>query len=119
MDPEARRVTWDLIQAERAGRTMLLSTHFMDEADILADRIAIMAAGKVVCYGTSLFLKAHYGKFSNVAMGSTNVCHIEMVCSRTNKTLIIDQRTQIFLLHIVVSLQSMESSSCSLISEDL
>lgn len=40
---------------------MILSTHFMDEADLLGDRIAIMADGVVKCCGTSLFLKKLYG----------------------------------------------------------
>lgn len=62
MDPAARRQTWDVLQRHRAGRTMLLSTHFMDEADLLGDRIAIMAEGVVKCCGTSMFLKKLYGK---------------------------------------------------------
>lgn len=41
MDPAARRSLWDLLQMEKKGRTILLSTHFMDEADILGDRIAM------------------------------------------------------------------------------
>lgn len=41
---------------------MLLTTHFMDEADILGDRIAIMAEGVVKCCGSSLFLKNKYGR---------------------------------------------------------
>ena len=40
---------------------MLLTTHYMDEADVLGDRIAIMADGVVKCCGTSLFLKKLYG----------------------------------------------------------
>lgn len=44
-----------------AGRTILLSTHHMDEADVLGDRIAIIAQGKLCCCGTSLFLKSQYG----------------------------------------------------------
>lgn len=44
-----------------AGRTVLLSTHHMDEADILGDRIAIISQGKLQCCGSSLFLKGHYG----------------------------------------------------------
>lgn len=40
---------------------MVLSTHFMDEADLLGDRIAIMSEGVVKCCGTSLFLKKAYG----------------------------------------------------------
>eukprot|EP00048_Salpingoeca_helianthica_P013325 m.199375 g.199375 ORF g.199375 m.199375 type:complete len:1762 (-) comp15490_c4_seq21:19-5304(-) len=61
MDPSARRATWDLITKHKVGRTILLSTHFMDEADLLGDRIAIMADGVVRCLGTSLFLKGRYG----------------------------------------------------------
>lgn len=61
MDPGARRSTWDLLQQEKANRTMILSTHFMEEADLLGDRIAIMASGKVQCVGSSLFLKKIYG----------------------------------------------------------
>jgi energy-coupling factor transporter ATP-binding protein EcfA2 len=45
----------------RTGRTILLTTHHMDEADILSDRVAIMAQGKVRCVGSPLFLKRHYG----------------------------------------------------------
>jgi ATP-binding cassette subfamily A (ABC1) protein 3 len=61
MDPEARRQLWNVLQSQRAGRTVLLSTHFMDEADVLGDRIAILAAGQVQCCGSSLFLKKKYG----------------------------------------------------------
>ena len=62
MDPQARRYTWDLLQAEKKKRTILLTTHFMEEADILGDRIAIMARGQIQCYGTSLFLKRKLGR---------------------------------------------------------
>jgi ABC-type multidrug transport system ATPase subunit len=61
MDPYSRRSTWQMLQNAREGRIMLLTTHFMDEADVLADRIAIMAHGKVRCAGTPLFLKQAYG----------------------------------------------------------
>ena len=65
MDPEARRQIWDILQKERRNKTMLLTTHFMDEADYLGDRIAIMAKGKLVCSGSSLFLKKRYGTLSH------------------------------------------------------
>lgn len=45
----------------RGERTILITTHYMDEAEILGDRIAIMHHGTLVCYGTSLFLKKFYG----------------------------------------------------------
>ena len=63
MDPEARRQTWDILQSQRAGRTLILSTHFMDEADLLGDRIAIMADGQLQCCGSSMFLKNIYGVY--------------------------------------------------------
>lgn len=63
MDPAARRQTWDILKRFKANRTMILSTHFMDEADLLGDRIAIMAEGVVKCCGTSLFLKKAFGKY--------------------------------------------------------
>lgn len=61
MDPGARRQMWDILQKYKEDRTIVLSTHFMDEADVLGDRIAIMADGVVRCCGSSLFLKKLYG----------------------------------------------------------
>lgn len=61
MDPYSRRSMWDLLQEAKLGRVVLLTTHFMDEADILGDRIAIMGDGKLRCCGSSLFLKREYG----------------------------------------------------------
>jgi ABC-type multidrug transport system ATPase subunit len=43
------------------GRTIILTTHFMDEADMLGDRIAIIAQGQLKCCGSSLFLKRKIG----------------------------------------------------------
>jgi ABC-2 type transport system ATP-binding protein len=52
-DPSARRRSWELIESLRdLGKTILLTTHYMDEAQNLADRVAILAAGRVVAAGT-------------------------------------------------------------------
>ncbi|XP_055783098.1 phospholipid-transporting ATPase ABCA1-like [Salvelinus fontinalis] len=61
VDPYARRGIWDLLLQYRLGRTIILSTHHMDEADILGDRIAIISHGKLCCVGSSLFLKNQLG----------------------------------------------------------
>ncbi|XP_065067747.1 ATP-binding cassette sub-family A member 2-like [Rhopilema esculentum] len=61
VDPYARRAIWDLLVKYKEGRTILLSTHFMDEADLLGDRIAIISCGKLRCCGSSLFLKNQFG----------------------------------------------------------
>lgn len=57
MDPTARRDTWDLLRQTKEGRIVILTTHYMDEADVLGDRVAIMAKGKVRCCGSGSFLK--------------------------------------------------------------
>jgi ABC-2 type transport system ATP-binding protein len=49
LDPQARRNLWELIERLRAeGRTILLTTHYMDEAEVLCDRVAIMDHGKIL-----------------------------------------------------------------------
>lgn len=60
IDPMARRMIWDLLREEKKNRTILLSTHFMDEADVLADRVAILYDGRIRSYGSPLFLKNAY-----------------------------------------------------------
>ncbi len=52
-DPEARRKAWELVEElRRLGKTVLLTTHYMDEAEHLADRVAVMVRGRVVALGT-------------------------------------------------------------------
>ena len=53
LDPQARRHLWDLVdELKKAGRTIILTTHYMDEAQRLSDRVAIMDHGKVIAQGT-------------------------------------------------------------------
>eukprot|EP00978_Attheya_sp_CCMP212_P013362 scaffold33622_cov51-Attheya_sp.AAC.3 len=61
MDPFSRRFTWNVIRQYRQDRCIVLTTHFMDEADLLGDRIAIMAEGQLRCAGSPLFLKKSFG----------------------------------------------------------
>ncbi|XP_053206851.1 phospholipid-transporting ATPase ABCA1-like [Panonychus citri] len=61
LDPESRRQLWDLLLELRKDLTILLTTHFMEEADALGDRIIIMGSGKVKCSGSSMFLKKQFG----------------------------------------------------------
>ncbi|KAJ8535329.1 hypothetical protein ON010_g13409 [Phytophthora cinnamomi] len=68
MDPYSRRSTWEILLNNRSDRVMVLTTHFMDEADILGDRIAIMAEGELRCCGSSLFLKNRYGAGYNLTL---------------------------------------------------
>ncbi|KAL5250662.1 hypothetical protein ACHWQZ_G016406 [Mnemiopsis leidyi] len=61
MDPAARRSTWDLLLKYKKDKTIVLTTHHMDEADLLGDRIGIMGKGNLCCVGSSMFLKKQFG----------------------------------------------------------
>jgi ABC-2 type transport system ATP-binding protein len=62
LDPQSRRQLWDLIRDFRArGRTVLLTTHYMDEAERLCDRVAVVDHGKVIALGTPRELIAELG----------------------------------------------------------
>jgi ABC-2 type transport system ATP-binding protein len=62
LDPQARRQLWELIEDfKRAGRTIVLTTHYMEEAERLSDRIAIMDKGKVIARGTPAELISSIG----------------------------------------------------------
>lgn len=66
LDPQARRNFWDLVQSLRAsGTTILLTTHYMDEAEVLCDEIAIMDAGNILTQGSpeALLKKQYEGLF--------------------------------------------------------
>jgi ABC-2 type transport system ATP-binding protein len=63
LDPHARRDTWKLVEGVRdSGVTVLLVTHFMDEAERLCDRVAVFDAGRVVATGTPAELRGTTGK---------------------------------------------------------
>eukprot|EP01101_Sappina_pedata_P007548 TRINITY_DN4021_c0_g1_i1.p1 TRINITY_DN4021_c0_g1~~TRINITY_DN4021_c0_g1_i1.p1 ORF type:complete len:542 (+),score=151.80 TRINITY_DN4021_c0_g1_i1:1123-2748(+) len=62
MDPISKRHIWDLIQRLKKDRVVILTTHAMDEADALGDRIAVLAMGKLRCIGNGLHLKNKYGE---------------------------------------------------------
>lgn len=61
MDLNARRHMWEMLKNNKSGRIIILTTHYMQEADNLADRIAILSHGKLKCCGSSLYLKNKYG----------------------------------------------------------
>lgn len=61
LDPDSRVFIWNAIRRSRANKTVFLSSQHMEEADYLGDRIAVMSEGRVVCCGSSLFLKGLFG----------------------------------------------------------
>lgn len=60
LDIQARRQMWDLLDRYKEDRVIILTTHYMDEADLLGDRIGIMSEGRLICCGSSLFLKNRF-----------------------------------------------------------
>lgn len=71
MDTTTRRRFWDMIRQYKEDRIIVLTTHYMDEADILGDKICIMAEGKVQCCGSPLFLKTRFGVGYNLKLTKT------------------------------------------------
>ena len=57
VDPKARRQIWEILKNLKHDKIILLTTHFMDEADYLGDRIGIMSQGRLQCLGSPVFLK--------------------------------------------------------------
>ncbi|XP_024936975.1 ATP-binding cassette sub-family A member 3 isoform X2 [Cephus cinctus] len=61
IDPEYRRQVWDILSSIKKNKTIIMATNSMEAADILADRIAIIANGRIECYGTKMYLNRRYG----------------------------------------------------------
>jgi len=72
MDPTARRRLWDLLKNNKDDKIIILTTHYMEEADILGDRIAIMANGDAQCCGSSMYLKKKFGVGYNLTIEKTS-----------------------------------------------
>lgn len=70
---------------EKSGRTILLTTHFMDEADALGDRIGILNEGQLECMGTSFYLKKQYGAGYRLICVKRNGCDSRKVTSLIKK----------------------------------
>ncbi len=74
LDPQARRMIWGLVQdLKKNGITILLTTHYIEEADYLCDRVAIMRAGKMMALGAPADLKAVVGRYVLECLGRHDV----------------------------------------------
>jgi ABC-type multidrug transport system ATPase subunit len=68
VDPLSRRAIWELLRAHNKNRCILLTTHYLDEAEHCSDSIAIMSHGKLQASGSSLFLKSALGLGYNLTV---------------------------------------------------
>jgi ABC-type multidrug transport system ATPase subunit len=86
MDPSSRRELWTLLLGmKRRGRSILFTTHYLEEADLLADRKAVIAKGKVKGIGTSKELKKQFG----------TGYHLRIMTPRTSPASVLDQLTEV------------------------
>ena len=81
IDARARKELWTILEKYRSDRTLLISTHYMDEAEALADRIVIIANGKLQCDGSIPFLKDKLGKGYHLTFSLTNSSNIANITS--------------------------------------
>jgi ABC-2 type transport system ATP-binding protein len=73
LDPQARRAVWDYITELKGKKTILLTTHYMEEADVLSDRIGIIDEGRIVALGTSDELKRSFTETRTMIVSAGNV----------------------------------------------
>jgi ABC-2 type transport system ATP-binding protein len=73
LDPQARKSVWNYIEKLKKEKTILLTTHYLEEADSLADRIAIMDNGEIIAIGTSGELKHRYMTSKTLKISAENI----------------------------------------------
>lgn len=73
LDPQSRRSIWEHIAELKGKKTIVLTTHYLEEADNLADRIAIIDEGKIIALGTPLELKASISEMQVMVVKARNL----------------------------------------------
>ena len=63
LDPASRRNLWDVVMEAKSDKAIILTTHSMEEAEVLCDRLGIFVDGKLVCIGNPKELTSRYGGF--------------------------------------------------------
>uniref|UniRef100_A0A8C0AM56 ATP binding cassette subfamily A member 10 n=1 Tax=Bos mutus grunniens TaxID=30521 RepID=A0A8C0AM56_BOSMU len=81
LDPFSRHLVWNFLKERKTNHTILFSTQFMDEADILADRKVFLSNGKLRCAGSSLFLKRKWGIGYHLSLHRNERCNTERITS--------------------------------------
>jgi ABC-2 type transport system ATP-binding protein len=82
LDPQARRNLWDLVSQLRvAGRTIILTTHYMDEAERLCDRVAVMDYGRIIALGapSELIISIGGEQIVEFAIGASALLNVAML----------------------------------------
>ena len=93
LDPQSRRAIWEYIAEIKRKKTILLTTHYMEEADILSDRIAIIDEGKIVALGTPEELKRSILEKQTMVISTANLTS-EVISGLKNKYAEVEQRNE-------------------------
>ena len=73
LDPDNKRQIWDILSNCKDNKCMILTTHLMEEAEVLSDRIGIIVHGHLKCMGTQYKLKKFYGKGFKLVINLTSL----------------------------------------------
>jgi ABC-2 type transport system ATP-binding protein len=96
-DPSARRAAWEVVRNMRTlGKTIVLTTHYMDEAQYLADRICVIASGKVVAEGTPETLRAQTEQRTHIRFelpAGMDAAKVPMALTMSNGMAVIETQT--------------------------
>lgn len=112
MDPESRRKVWDFLQLIRHDRLILMTTHHMEEADALGDRIAVMSAGQVKCCGSALFLKRIFNAGYHLRVSKSNTWNQVAFDELINDKHQLDKKLENFTPHeLMYSFNASETST--------
>ncbi|EPE08125.1 abc transporter [Ophiostoma piceae UAMH 11346] len=87
LDPLSRRKIWDILLAERGRRTIIMTTHFLDEADLLSDHIAVLSKGTLRAEGSSVALKDRLGGGYRIHVHKTRHTEKAAVMVRSDRDL--------------------------------
>ncbi|KAK7532032.1 uncharacterized protein J3D65DRAFT_670682 [Phyllosticta citribraziliensis] len=104
IDPLSRRKIWDILLAERGARTMLLTTHFLDEADFLSDYIVVLSRGNLKAEGSAVELKHRLGGGYRIILDSSNMRDQPKALDGIPRQVLFDQT----VYHIANSAQAAE-----------
>uniref|UniRef100_A0A669QJ45 ATP binding cassette subfamily A member 12 n=1 Tax=Phasianus colchicus TaxID=9054 RepID=A0A669QJ45_PHACC len=89
VDPCSRRSIWEIISKNKKGRTIILSTHHLDEAEVLSDRIAFLEHGGLKCCGSPFYLKETFGDGYHLTLTKKKVRNMIEECDTAAVTSLI------------------------------
>ncbi|KAJ3180018.1 hypothetical protein HDU87_002241 [Geranomyces variabilis] len=87
LDPEVRRQIWTIIQQARHGRCIVLTSHSMEEVEVLAQRVGIVSQGRLRCIGTPTHLRGRFANFVRVSLSVADEAQLSRACGFTETVL--------------------------------